>query len=280
MTKQQVHGKCLQLRTKETIISNHYYDKVTGEPRYTVETKTGGRRNTNVADAKKLGLVPSYSTIVSLLNKEGINIWNIDQIMTACMEWSYKTKPCATKEELEEHISTWKKDVKEIAGKLGRQGRERGTMVHDALEKCYKQELVDISLHELIFPVLELVDEHFPLPQNAWIAEKSFARNGYGGKVDLHTREGQGIIIDFKTKDVDDKKKMKPYPDDVMQHAAYRDGLDLPKALCYTLFVNVRHPGMLVMHEWKEEQVVKAGKMFNTLKQFWYLKNGMEFNYE
>lgn len=283
-------------------MSNHYYNALTGEPCYTVLTKDGKPRNTNVADARKLGLVPSYSTIVSLLNKEGINLWMQDQLLEACIEWPYN------------NTEEWKKEVKDIAGRLGRKGRERGTMVHDALEKSYKGEGLSLELHDLICPVLDLVEDTFHIPTNKWVAEESFAFNGYGGKVDLHTRDfGEkyfavidgdgreidwadtqekatekadnfetiqvrrtGVIIDFKTKDVEDIKKMKPYPQDVMQHAAYRDGLDIPRAKCYTLFVNVRHPGMLTLHEWKEEEVTRAGKMFNTLKDFWYLNAGME----
>lgn len=259
-------------------MSNHYYRIDTGEPCYTVETKTGGRRNTNVADARKLGLVPSYSTIVSLLNKEGINLWMQDQIMEACVEWPYGNMSSKVFDKDENYVTAWKKEIKEIAGKMGRQSRERGTMVHDLLEKVYKGEDVGREHDSLIFPVLNLVaNEIGTIRSHHWVAEQSFAYNGYGGKVDLHTKHiGAGVVLDFKTKDVDDIKKMKPYPNDVMQHAAYRDGLGLPHAKCYTLFVNVKHPGMLTLHEWKEEQVSKAGKMFSLLKQYWYLNAGMK----
>ncbi len=112
---------------------------------------------------------------------------------------------------------------------------------------------------------------------NDWTAEASFAKDGYGGKVDLHHNMFDGVVLDFKTKDVEDQKKMRPYATDVMQHAAYRHGLGLPNAKCYSLFINVRHPGMLYMHEWPEEEVVKGYKMFCALKDFWYLKNGMSY---
>jgi hypothetical protein len=293
-------------------MSNHYYNAITGEPCYIVTGSNGKTRPTTVKDARKLGLVPSYSTIVGILDKPGLTQWMQDQIMEACIEWP---APDVKGEEYLFDKDTWKKEIKEIAGKLGRQGRERGTMVHDLLEKCYKGEGLPLDMHELIVPVLEMIDERIgAIPHHQWIAEQSFAYNGYGGKVDLHTRHlgldgwaavdvdgkdvawfdnklealdfadnheeveprKQGVILDFKTKDVDDIKKMKPYPNDVMQHAAYRDGLGMPGAACYTLFVNVRHPGMLTLHKWEERQVQKAAKMFWCLKQFWYLNAGME----
>lgn len=295
---------------------SHYYDRVTGKPAYTVIGANGKERNTNVGDARKLNLVPSYSTITSVLDKPGVNMWMQNQIMDAALEWSFDSD-WANGEEYDgakylELVSAWKKQVKEIANKLGKKGRDRGTMVHDALEKCYKGEEIGSELHSLIHPVVELIKHQFGLLD--WVAEASFAKDGYGGKVDLHSKQGgnmywatidadgyenggaqtkeeameladnyetviekhQGIVIDFKTKDVDDIKKMKPYPEDVMQHAAYRDGLDIPNAKCYSLFVNVKHPGMLVLHEWKEEDIQRAKKMFLCLRDFWYLSNKME----
>ena len=43
--------------------SSHWYTRE-GAPKYTVEAKNGNPRNTTLADARKLNLVPSVTTII------------------------------------------------------------------------------------------------------------------------------------------------------------------------------------------------------------------------
>ena len=48
--------------------TGHWYTK-DGAPAYTVEGKTGVR-NTTLRDARKLGLIPSVTTIISIMEKK------------------------------------------------------------------------------------------------------------------------------------------------------------------------------------------------------------------
>jgi hypothetical protein len=59
-----------------------------------------------------------------------------------------------------------------------------------------------------------------------WVSEKSFACElGFGGKLDLHApADGDGIVIDFKTKEFTDPAKVDAYDEHLMQLAAYRLG--------------------------------------------------------
>jgi len=55
--------------------SVHWYTK-DGEPAYTIERADGkGFRNTTLRDAKKLGLLPSVTTILGVAAKPGLQNW-------------------------------------------------------------------------------------------------------------------------------------------------------------------------------------------------------------
>ena len=51
--------------------SGHWYTK-TGEPMYTIVGANGKERNTTLADAKKLDLVPSVTTILGIVAKPAL----------------------------------------------------------------------------------------------------------------------------------------------------------------------------------------------------------------
>ena len=58
---------------EKTSESGHWYTK-DGTPAYTTMGKTG-ERNTTLRDARKLGLLPSVTTIIGQLSKTGLNTW-------------------------------------------------------------------------------------------------------------------------------------------------------------------------------------------------------------
>ena len=53
--------------------SSHWYTRE-GAPKYTVEAKNGNLRNTTLADARKMNLVPSVTTIIGCAAKPGLGV--------------------------------------------------------------------------------------------------------------------------------------------------------------------------------------------------------------
>lgn len=242
--------------------SNHWYHPG-GEPAYSVTAKNGNQRPTTLRDAKKIGLVPSVTTIIKAAASPGLEAWKLNQMMLAAL-----TLPRAEGESEESFISRIQADSREQA----RQAAERGTEVHAAIERFYEGYIEAESLPYLE-GVYRAVNEIFGDPK--WAVEKSFGRNGYGGKIDMHTRDGEGVVIDFKTKEFTDgeQDKVKGYDEHVMQLAAYRMGLELPKARCANVFVSVTEPGLVLVKEWTEEELERGWAMFSSLKEYWYAKS-------
>ena len=246
--------------------SQHWYTK-TGDPAYTVKNKEGHQRPTTLRDARKLGLVPSVTTIIKCAASPGLEAWKLQQMMLAAL-----TLPRAPEETEESFISRIQADSKEQA----KMAAERGSEVHAALESFFETRHVTTKFSPAVLGTeAEIVKVFGDL---TWSAEKSFAMNGFGGKVDLHSKDGQGVVIDFKTKEFTSESldKAQGFDEHAMQLAAYRVGLEIPQARCANVFVSVTEPGLVVVREWDQEDLDRGWKMFNSLLEFWYAKSGLE----
>ncbi len=244
--------------------SNHWYAK-DGTPMYTVPAKNGEPRATTLRDAKKMGLLPSVTTIMKSAASPGLEAWKLNQMMLAAM-----TLPRFDGESEESFIKRVQQDSKEQA----RAAAERGTQVHEAIERFFDGQIQADALPYLE-PVYKKIEEAFGILN--WSSEKSFAFDSYAGKVDLHSVDGDGVVIDFKTKEFTSETldKAAGFDENCMQLAAYRVGLEIPKARCANVFVSVTEPGLVVVREWTEEEMVRGWKMFDALKTYWYAKSGL-----
>jgi len=241
--------------------SQHWYDRE-GKPAYTVIAKNGVPRPTTLRDARKLNLVPSVTTILNVAAKPALEAWKLNQMMYACL-----TLPRVEGETEERFIERIVKDSKEQA----RKAAERGTNIHGVIESFYEgiylAEFMDYQMG-----VDKAMQAQFGTPE--WATEKSFCNElGFGGKVDLHSTQGKGIVVDFKTKEFTDPNSVDAYDEHAMQLAAYRVGLGIPNARCANVFISVTEPGLVKVVEWSEEKMDRAWNMFQALLTYWQVKN-------
>ena len=241
--------------------SQHWYDR-NGAPAYSVIAKNGVPRPTTLRDARKLNLVPSVTTILNVAAKPALEAWKLNQMMYACL-----TLPRVDGETEERFIERIVKDSKEQAKKAA----ERGTTIHGVIESFYEGiYLADYMDYQV--GVDKAMQASFGDPE--WATEKSFCNElGFGGKVDLHSKSGQGIVVDFKTKEFTDPNTVDAYDEHAMQLAAYRVGLGIPNARCANVFISVTEPGLVKVVEWSEEKMDRAWKMFQSLLTYWQVKN-------
>ena len=241
--------------------SQHWYDR-DGKPAYSVIAKNGEPRPTTLRDARKLNLVPSVTTILSCASKPALEAWKLNQMMLACL-----TLPKVDGETEEAFIGRIVKDSKEQA----KMAAERGTTIHGALESFYEGiYLADFMDYQI--GVDTSIQNSFGTPE--WSVEKSFCHElGFGGKVDLHSKSGNGIVIDFKTKEFKDPSTVDAYDEHLMQLCAYRVGLGIPNARCANVFVSVTDPGLVKIIEWSEDEMKKGWIMFQSLLNYWQAKN-------
>ena len=245
-------------------MADHWYCGKTGEPRYTVIGKNGKERNTNVRDAREQNLVPSVTTINSMLSKSGLDTWKQTQVLYAAVEY-----PRWDGEDEKEWVSR----ILELAKTKSREAAERGTKIHDILDSYFSC----VYLPEwptYITRVQAHLDSTFG--KRLWLSEKSFCHpEGYGGKCDLYSKPDPinnlpGIVIDFKTTEKAPGEQT-PYYEYTLQLASYREAL-CPGAVCANVYINGDTDEVAIkIHN---EQDLRDGfEAFTALLKVFKLKN-------
>ena len=246
---------------ENTSESGHWY-LPDGSPAYRIVGKNGKERNSTVKDAREHGLLPSVTTIIGCASKPALDVWKQQQAILSAL-----TLPRLEGESEEDWLSRVVSDSKETA----KQAAERGTQIHGVIEAFYEGIYIP-ELPPYVRAVETAINEHFG--SQLWMAEKSFAYGGFGGKCDLISKSHQksdGFVIDFKTteKDLD---KLDYFFDHQMQLSAYRQGFEMPKARCAIVYVNaLQNKAKLV--EIPDDDLRIGWDCFTHLLAFYRAKN-------
>lgn len=256
---------------------SHFYD-LQGNTAYEVERSDGkGLRPTTIADARKLNLVPSVTTVMNIAAKPGLEIWKTKEVLKAAYK-NRNTEPeynplvfnCLSYKEQQAALeSMWSAMILKESKQIGEETAKRGTEIHNKLEEAFLQGVWEDE--DYVTPAIEILEQNPEIDLSTAIPERSFAHpDGFGGKVDL---SGKNFIVDFKTKNKEVVDKKCVTDEHCMQIAAYRKGLDLKNAKCYNLYISAIKPGQVYLHEYTEKEVQRGEEMFNTLLKFWQLSN-------
>ena len=245
--------------------SGHFYYP-DGRPAYTIQGKKGIRPTTK-ADAKKLGLYPSVTTIMGEASSYGLIHYGINQAIEAAL-----TLPRHEGENSADYIKRVRHDAKEHA----RIRAEEGTAIHAYLQARFEGKPFGWTYPN---PKMEAMHECYKAAEveiiekigvQEWECEKSFTVKvndcGYGGKVDLYN---DSYLLDIKSKEgsLDD---IQLYDNHLMQLAAYQVGLRLDNARCGILFVSTNMTAKLVIAD--EKDINRGWAMFRALLEYWYSK--------
>lgn len=245
--------------------SGHWYDR-TGKPAYEQRTGKGGLRPTDLRDAKKLGLCPSVTTVLSVLAKPALEQWKVKQGILAALTLSRRAG-----ESDDEFLARVLTDSKQQAINAAAEGNR----IHDAIESSFKGLPVEPAYEAHVAAVRAKLAELFPGVTD-WVVEKSFASKlGYGGKVDIHS-PSTGLTGDHKGKDGDFSDGKKLAYDQHFQLAPYHRGLQLKAAPCFNLFVSRTHPGKVAHHIWNEKEVEFGWQVFLAALETWKRLKGFD----
>lgn len=236
--------------------SGHWYTK-DGAPAYTVPNASkGGERPTTLRDARKLDLVPSVTTILKAAAAPGLERWKINTAILAA-----RTLPMLDDETEDQFILRVQRDWPTVA----QQAADKGTDIHGQIERADPDSPFYTAAAEAI------KDLGFSIESGK--QEKSFSHPlGFGGKVDWHRR---GLVVDWKSKEFGPDDKVSGWPEQVMQLAAYREGVGYPLSRCANVFLSTTHPGLYRIVEWPEQDLRIGWEKFKLLLAFWQLDKQM-----
>lgn len=244
--------------------SGHWYDRQ-GRPVWEVTGAKGQPVKPDLRHARKLGLLPGVSSINKCAAAPGLVRYQVKQAVMAAL-----TLPTIPGEPEELYLARIERDAEE----RGKKAAGRGTDIHSAIQAHYQGNPPQIEF----WPYVKLVSEEITKRCGAlkWIAEESFGHEaGYGGKADLRSACGSWLL-DFKSKDaadLDDPDKKLVWDDHPQQLAAYRRGLEIPRARCANVFVSREEPIIVRFCEHTEADLQRGLSMFDCLLRLWQLKS-------
>jgi hypothetical protein len=256
--------------TKQKSQGSHWYS-LEGEACHQIaKAKGDGMRNVTVTDARKLGLFPSVTNILSVLAKPGLDKWKLQQVAKAAFN-----RPPDGKESAEYFTDR----IIESAFDQVVDAADFGSRIHDALEKIFEGEPVEEELLPYVQPTLD------------WKREKGLtfthreitlvnAGEGYAGRCDViaQGKKGQLVILDYKTRKTKEGEKITTYDGQGMQLAAYAVAhwgeAMLDKVTAANVFISTTEPGR--MEVCKHDDLVSEWHAFKAACLLWRKMKGFD----
>ena len=239
----------------------HWYRR-DGEPLHSVPSAKGEPRPTTLRDARKLGLLPSVTNVLGVINKPELVEWKMTQAVLAAL-----TLPRRDGEDL----GVFAKRVVEDAQSQVKGAAEFGSAFHAGAEHVAKTLEVDPT-----GPYAAWLNRHRDWFQAncvrmVWTERVLVnADLGYAGTADLlveHHRCGL-TLVDYKTQGVKPGNTARAYGSWCQQLAAYRRAFGKPVA-CMSVIVNSTEPSELVERLWIEEELRAGLESFEAALVIW-----------
>jgi ATP-dependent exoDNAse (exonuclease V) beta subunit len=222
-----------------------------------------GMRPTTLRDAKKMGLIPSVTTILRVLDKPALTAWRIEQAVLAVL-----TTPKLADEPLDAFIKRVLTTDREQDAEASK-ARELGTSIHDALEQALGNWPYEEAFAPYVLPVLDAIK---PLG-NVLATEKIMVGEGYAGRIDAILDGNEITVVDFKTTKTLPKSS---WTEHQLQLAAYAKSLGNSgdkKINTANIYISTVDAGKIVVcknPDWQE--TFERG--FKPILNYWQFANG------
>jgi hypothetical protein len=253
--------------------ASHWYFP-DGTPLHEVPRADGkGSRPTSLRDARKLGLFPSVTNVLSILAKPGLDAWKQEQAILAAL-----TLPRTEGETLDDFA---KRVLVDMTSEVGR-AADRGSAVHAAIEGYAQGRWLpeDKGVARLFEPARQWFDKEVLAVHSVEIATANLEW-GYAGRVDLVATlrsTGRPTVIDFKTQKTrrDKDGSFKPILHDTwpLQLEAYRMALasrdkGLADAAIASVVIGSTDPVPVVVKVWDDADKDGYFRAFLAARDLW-----------
>lgn len=264
--------------TKAPQSGSHWY-QLDGKPCHTVPTKDGeGTRNTTIRDARKMGLLPSVTNIIGILDKPQLTRWKMRETAKAALN----VPPPQGEEPLERFAD---RAIEHAMSQVS-EAADLGSRIHTVIENFVRGAAEE--------PAEDLVP--YIKPVVAWMREKGIRVthseivlvnpvHGFAGRVDALFTWGEVDapnmgILDFKTKKTKADEKVEAYDEHTLQLAAYAAthyGAEyLDRVLAANLFISSTEPGRMEVVKHDKARLVEAYHAFTQMCAVWRFRKGYD----
>lgn len=245
----------------------HWYQR-DGKPMHFVERSDGkGTRPATLRDAKKLGLLPSPTSILRVLRAPQLEAWLIEQAALAVL-----TAPRKPGEELDAFVKRVLQEERQ-QDEQAQKARDLGTQIHDAIEQCLnKRADCPKELQPFVFPAVEEMQRFGTVLST----ERVVVGDRCAGRLDAHFQNpttGQQTVVDVKTTSNPPQKGS--WFEHRLQLSFYAKALPLAITdQTANVYISTKEPGIVVVDthsDWPE--TYQRG--FKPLLDFWYFQSGL-----
>lgn len=250
---------------------SHWYRR-DGTACFELPKKSGGMRAVTIRDARELGLLPSVTTVLSVLDKPQLQEWKFRQITKAAFDAHAANQPLAD-------FESYHAVMVERAFKQVEDAADLGTAIHKALECHFRGDSYNPELSVYV----EAVD--------AWLSNNrveileselrlTSVSHGFAGTTDAvfqierpeYAPSSYGIL-DFKSRKTVPGKPVTPYDTQPMQIAAYdiaRFGDRPTSSRCgCNLFISTTEPGRVDACWYDAKQLNEEWDAFSHALALW-----------
>lgn len=246
--------------------SSHWYDR-TGEAVFEVPNKSKpGKRPTTLRDARTLQLLPSVTTVMSVLAKPQLDDWKHRQITA----WCYNHTPH------NEDAEAFHARAIEGAFEQVSDAADLGTDIHKALELYFTGQPYDAAFKVYVEPVVAWVEANGVKFHKHELRLTSTAF-GYAGTTDavIECSRGAGIL-DFKSRKTKPGLPVTPFDGQAMQIAAYYKAAwwdetkpPLLPAVGVNVFISTTEPGRVEAAWYDADQIAREWEAFKAALTLW-----------
>ena len=246
---------------------SHFYTR-DGQACYEVPKVKGGMRKTHVGDCRKMGLLPSPTTILSLLRKPQLEEWKMEQAALAVL-----TSPRKEGESLDDfvyrvlHVDQEHNQERDAAA-------DQGTAIHNAIQLSLEGLEYDHTYEPHVKAVRAQIDQF----GRAVKTETILIGDAYAGRTDAILENDETITVtDFKGCN---KVPDKPYEEARMQCSAYAKALGNTgnkRVQTLIVYINRNIPGDVKAFLFYDVEWQLDYQKFELLTRYWYLANNVEW---
>lgn len=226
-------------------------------------------------EARKVGAVPSPTTILSMIKGEGLLRYFQRQAWEAAV-----TTPRSPGESDDDHYSRCLR----YADEHSQIARDKGLALHKLIQE-FHQSLVG----KVMLPIASLTPElaggydlylrwYEKWVKRTLIVEEVLFGEGYAGRVDhvALLQDGRVAVCDVKTQDLTKRKRFSQYPEHFLQLGAYAGTIKPTPDVLISIYVSSNAPVALEAYVWPGSPQL-GHELFLNLLRLWQFINNYQF---
>ena len=267
---------------------SHWYTK-NGQAMHRVPGKTVAERDTTIADARIMGLLPSVSGITKMWANPGLDRWKQDITIEAALNLATQLSDVGM------DADNLYAEIRAESNKVAGAAADLGVKIHAAIESALRfeqwenqsVELADgklVELKELVGPALDKLEE---LGIKIVETEKvvTSLSHGYAGQMDVSYVDGDVAgVLDFKSTKTKPTKKIDVRQGQSMQIAAYHHACwsskdkphFQPNHQGINLYISTTEIGRIDVVKYDAAELAKQWEGFLACLTLWRLQNNYD----